>query len=95
MQDGPGGVPADTRHTGATARFESAWLDESGRLFIATDLGFGIVHTLDMGIAADAVEAGLWNPVDVTFQSMPEQFGYTLVPGHNPPPLPASFTAAG
>ena len=30
----------------------------SGRLFLATDLGFGIVHTLDMDVAADAVERG-------------------------------------
>ena len=53
---GVGRVPRIVSHTGREAEFASAWLDESGRLFLATDLGFGIVHTLDMGIAADAVE---------------------------------------
>ena len=95
LQDGPAGVPVVTSHIGALARFESAWLDESGRLFLATDLGFGIVHTLDMGIAADAVETGVWNPVDALFQSLPERFGYRLVPGHESPASPANLTAAG
>ena len=95
LQDGPAGAPVVTSHTGATARFESAWLDESGRLFLATDLGFGIVHTLDMGIAADAVETGVWSPVDATFQSMPQRFGYRLIPGHQSPAAPANLTAAG
>ena len=99
LQDGPAGVPVVTSHTGATAQFESAWLDESGRLFLATDLGFGIVHTLDMGIAADAVEAGVWSPVNAPFLSMLERFGCRLVPvpGDKPPPSPvsANLTAAG
>src|SRR5881628_2245154 len=42
------GAPAIISHTGRAARFASAWLDEQGRLFLATDLGLGIVHTLDM-----------------------------------------------
>ena len=42
--------------------FESAWLDEHGRLFLATDLGLGIVHTQDMETASSAVEAGAWRP---------------------------------
>ena len=76
----PGAAPGITSHTGAPARFESAWLDESGRLFLATDLGFGIVHTLDMEFAADAVEAGLWSPADVRFEALPSRFGYRLGP---------------
>jgi hypothetical protein len=50
-----------TLHTGRQARPRSAWLDDRGRLFLDTDIGFGIVHSLDMGDAADAVESG---PVD-------------------------------
>ena len=77
---GAASVPMITGHTGLAAQFESAWLDEAGRLFIATDLGLGIVHTLDMGLAADAVEAGQWAPSDVRFEALPPRFGYTLAP---------------
>ena len=72
-----------TSHTGLLATAKSAWLDETGRLFIDTDLGFGLVHTLDTGIAADAVEAGLWQPADMPFAQMPERFAYTLKPRIN------------
>ncbi|MBK1689462.1 DUF2946 family protein [Rubrivivax gelatinosus] len=67
-------------HTGAPAEPRSAWLDEHGRLFLDTTLGFGLVHTLDMGHAADAVEAGAWQPQELGFASMPERFGYVLAP---------------
>jgi Protein of unknown function (DUF2946) len=67
-------------HTGEAAQFRSAWLDEAGRLFIDTDIGFGIVHTLDMGLAADAVEAGAWVPGEMRWADMPARFGYRLKP---------------
>ena len=57
-----GAAPRLESHTGAPARFESAWLDEDERLFLATDLGLGLVHTLDMDAAVDAIEAGTWKP---------------------------------
>jgi hypothetical protein len=65
-------------HTGAPARFASAWLDEHGRLFADSDIGFGIVHTLDMEAAADAVEQGRWQPQTLPFAAMPQRFGYRL-----------------
>jgi hypothetical protein len=67
-------------HTGLPAQVASAWLDEVGRLFLDTDLGFGLVHTMDTGIAADAVEAGLWQPVEMPGREMPVRFGYVLRP---------------
>ena len=87
-QDATSGVPADaaarapaiTSHTGRTARFESAWLDEHGRLFLAADLGLGIVHTLDMELAASAVESGAWVVAEAPFDALPERFGYRLRP---------------
>jgi len=72
--------PTITSHTGAAAQFQTAWLDEHGRLFLATDVGFGVVHTLDMECAADAVEAGTWVPQTVHFDTLPERFGYRLAP---------------
>lgn len=71
---------AVTSHTGRPARVESAWLDERGRLFLATDIGLGIVHTLDMEAASDAVERGTWTPQDAAFETLPARFGYRLSP---------------
>jgi Protein of unknown function (DUF2946) len=73
-------APAVSSHTGRAATVESAWLDEAGRLFLATDIGLGVVHTLDMGLAADAVEAALWAPTDARFDTLPARFGYHLKP---------------
>ena len=62
----------------APARFRSAQVDEHGRLFLDTDAGHGIVHTLDMEAAADAVERGHWAPEPVAFAELPARFGYRL-----------------
>ena len=71
---------AVTSHTGLAARVESCWLDELGRLFVGTDIGFGLVHTLDMHIASGAVERGEWLPLDARFDALVERFGYRLRP---------------
>lgn len=73
-------VPRVESHTGQPAQVRSAWLDEDGRLFLHTDLGFGLVHTLDTGLAAAAVEAGSWVPQEWPFARMPERFGHVLQP---------------
>ena len=84
-----GGAPEVRSHTGQEAAVESAWVDERGRLFLATDAGFGLVHTQDMEAAADAVDAGLWAPQPLDFAAMPARFGFCLSPaalwdGHPP-----------
>jgi hypothetical protein len=73
-------APELVSHTGRTARAAAAWVDEAGRLFIDSDIGLGIVHTLDMDRAADAVEAGIWQPGEVEFAALPARFGYCLSP---------------
>ena len=68
-------------HTGReVTQVRSAWLDEAGRLFLDTDLGLGLVRSLDMDVAADAVVAGEWVPQDILFEQLPEKFGYCLAP---------------
>ena len=67
-------------HTGLPAALRSCWLDETGRLYLDTDLGFGLVHTLDTGIAAGAIEQGLWQPQEMPWAEMPMRFAYTLKP---------------
>lgn len=72
--------PNVTSHVGELAQVTGSCVDEAGRLFLVTDLGLGIVHPQDMDTAADAVEAGLWQPEPVSFESLPARFGYRLEP---------------
>lgn len=67
-------------HTGQPVTARSAWLDQHGRLFIDSDIGLGIVHTLDMLAAADAVESRTWQPAEAVFEQMPVRFGFVLDP---------------
>ncbi len=79
--DEPATEPMLRSHTGTPAQPRSAdavWLDEAGRLFVDTGIGFGLVHSLDMGLAADAVEQGCWRPREMAFAGMPARFGYQL-----------------
>jgi hypothetical protein len=69
-----------TDHTGRGARVQRCFLDELGRLYLETETGFGLVHTLDMGHAADAVEQGLWIPQDVQGADLPQRFKYLTSP---------------
>ena len=67
-------------HTGRPARVQRSWIDERGRLYLETDLGFGLVHTQDMVRASEAVEHGLWVPHEVLAQDMPQRFAYVISP---------------
>lgn len=71
---------AVTAHTGQPARVQRSLLDEHGRLYLETDVGFGLVHTLDMLHAADAVEQGLWVPQEVVARDLPTRFDYVRSP---------------
>ncbi len=72
--------PAIVGHTGREARFESAWVDDEGRLFLATDIGVGIVHSLDMELASQAVEEGRWQPRQIAAQELARRFGFVPSP---------------
>lgn len=74
------GAPQVHSHTGREARADLALVDESGRLYVAADLGLGIVHTLDMEAAADAIEAGHWRVEEHRAAELPGRYGYRLSP---------------
>ena len=59
---------------------EAVLVDEHGRLFLHTPIGFGLVRSVDMDAAADAVLAGLWMPQEVQFAALPARFGFDLSP---------------
>jgi hypothetical protein len=73
-------APAVESHTGVAARPRSAWLDDAGRLFLDCDLGFGLVHSLDVPLAAQALDAGCWQLARLPFAEMPPRFAYRLQP---------------
>jgi hypothetical protein len=75
---GPGA--SVTAHSGQAAHAKRCVLDERGRLYLDTDLGFGLVHTLDVEHAAEAVEAGLWTPEEMAADDLPLRFGYVRSP---------------
>ena len=67
-------------HTGLAALPGGSFVDEHGRLFLDTDIGAGIVHSLDMELAADAVERGDWAAREQRFDDLVERFGWRLSP---------------
>ena len=79
-------APRVTAHTGEPVQqVDSVWLDELGRLYLLCTLpsvgpAFGLVHTLDMLVAAGAVESGQWAPQDMAWADMPGHFGFERTP---------------
>ena len=67
-------------HIGTPAAFREAWMDENGWLYLLTSSGFGLVHTQDVGHAADAIEQGVWAVQDVLATELPVRYGYTKSP---------------
>ncbi|KNZ33328.1 MAG: hypothetical protein AD742_07010 [Methylibium sp. NZG] len=74
------GAPRVESHTGLAAAFQAASVDEHGRLFLVTGLGLGLVHTLDMEAAADAVAHGAWPLVQTTHAELLVRHGVVLRP---------------
>ena len=84
------GRPEVQAHTGAAAgQVLSSWIDEDGRLYLLTERGFGLVHSLDMLAAADTVDAGTWTPQECRADDLPGRFGFVRRP------VPAIVQPAG
>jgi hypothetical protein len=75
-----GAGAAATSHTGRAAAVRLAVIDESGRVYLDSDIGFGLVHTLDMETAADAIEQQLWPIQEIPSDELPRRFGFVLSP---------------
>jgi len=68
-------------HTGREAAVQECLVDEQGRVYLATNRGLGLVHTQDVPLAAQAVEAGRWAPREVRAEDLPARYGYVMHPG--------------
>lgn len=67
-------------HTGLPVKVKDSLLDEAGRLYLTTDLGLGLVHSADMALAADHVEADTWAPGPVLCDELPGRGGFVRSP---------------
>ncbi len=67
-------------HAGLPVEADACLLDAEGRLYLAAGIGLGLVHSQDMGIAADAIEAGRWLAQEVRAEDLPARFGYVMSP---------------
>ena len=67
-------------HTGVAARMQRCIMDEHGRLYLDTELGFGLLHSQDVLAASELIEAGLWVPQEAMAQALPTRFAYVRSP---------------
>jgi hypothetical protein len=75
-----GGPYAVHAHCGHAVTVDEALLDEHGRLFLCTPMGLGLVHTQDVGVAADWLERETLPTTTLPFAEMPARYGYVLSP---------------
>jgi hypothetical protein len=78
-----GAPPEIFGHTGRATQAQGCYLDAQDRLYLSTPLGLGLVHSMDMHLAADAVEAGWWVPQRSDRDALAAQFGYCLSPAQH------------
>jgi hypothetical protein len=77
-----GAGAAVTSHCGRSASVKRAIVDEAGHLYLDTDAGFGVVHTLDMEAASDAIESGAWRTEPMLRAELPARFGFVRSPAN-------------
>jgi len=67
-------------HTGRAARLLDCWIDEQGWIYLDTDLGLGLVHSLDVALVADWVERGGCTPRPILASELANRFGFVRSP---------------
>lgn len=67
-------------HTGTWTEVRKCLVDENGKVYLQTALGVGLVHTLDVARAAQAIEAERWTLEEVLEAALPAHYGYVMSP---------------
>ena len=67
-------------HTGLSTTNTVCLTDEQGWVYLETPLGFGLVHTQDVGLAAEAVEAGEWTVQTAKRGELAARYAYIVSP---------------
>ncbi len=67
-------------HTGTWTQVNKSLVDENGKVYLHTTVGLGLVHTLDVPRAAQAIEMERWTLEEVVAGDLPAQYGYVMSP---------------
>ncbi len=67
-------------HTGQEAAVTASYCDEQGRLYLQAARGIGLVHSMDMLQAANAIEQGHWLPEMLMAAELPQRFAFVPSP---------------
>ena len=67
-------------HSQRIAQYQSSWLDDAGWLYLETDLGFGLMHSMDMLQAVQKIESKEWLPQNIAKIDLQARFGFCLSP---------------
>ena len=67
-------------HDGRPGQWQACCMDEHGWLYCETSIGFGLLHTQDVGTAALAIEQGLWTVGEAKLAKLPGRYGYVISP---------------
>ena len=69
-----------TSHTGLQSEAQACLEDEAGRVYLQTPLGLGLVHSMDVGYVAQAMEQGIWSITSCQSHELPKIHGYVMSP---------------
>jgi Protein of unknown function (DUF2946) len=67
-------------HTQEATHFKQAYVDETGRLFLDTTQGFGLVHTQDMVRAEAELTEAVAQAMAIESTALPAKFSYVISP---------------
>lgn len=67
-------------HTGWAAEPTECLVDEAGHVYLVAAQGLGLVHSLDVPLAAQAVEQGRWVLREVRTNELPALYGFVRSP---------------
>ncbi len=62
-----------------------AYTDETGRVYLFTNQGLGLIHTLDMDIFVDELDSNGWMLEEVLSTELEARFGYVKSPSEKKP----------
>jgi hypothetical protein len=66
--------------TGQVATATACYTDAEGRVYFDTPIGFGLLHTLDVGKAAEGLELGRWQLQNMDAADLQTSFDYRISP---------------
>ena len=66
--------------TGQVAEATACYTDDLGRVFFNSPMGFGLLHTLDVGKAAEGLEQGVWQLESILAEELPTKFAFNISP---------------